>query len=95
MTYDQEGNVLGDYIPAGTFGGDLFELLHPGTVQAEDVAIGQAAPTTAEIVSGAASDAAHQAAADIGAATGDLVKWIFLGAVAWLIAEAAIHHKGA
>lgn len=99
FTYDQDGNMLGDasapgYVPAGTFGGDLFELFHPGTVQAEDIAIGQTPPTTAEIVSGAASDAASQAAAGITAATADLAKWVFLGALVWLVAEAAIHTKG-
>lgn len=52
---------LGIFEPMGNFGGDIWELLHPGQVQQEYISVGKEPPSQAEIISGAASDALERA----------------------------------
>jgi hypothetical protein len=69
MTYDESGNVvpdsgldgLGQTSDQFSFGSALWEMFHPGQVQAEAAATGQPIPTTGDVLSEAASQAAGAA----------------------------------
>lgn len=53
--------LAGAFEAWGSFGGDVWEMLHPGQVQREYEAVGKTAPSKIEIVTGAAYDAARDA----------------------------------
>ena len=100
MTYDQFGNLVPDEQPtlgAATsdqysFGSALWELFHPGQVQAEQTAIGAPVQSTTDVLLSAAQEAASAAqesasnvaasAASIGSGVTDLAKYLAIGAVA-------------
>ena len=76
---------LDAFDPSASFGAEIFELLHPGTVQEEYRAVGKEAPSIADIMTGAATAAAQnveKGAADLAGGFLTVGKWVIVGAVA-------------
>ena len=90
--FDRRGNYLGDFDPAETIGGDIWEFLHPGQVQDEYSAVGKEPPTITEIMSGDISQASdiagqniQQAAQNVVSAVTGLTQYVIIGGALYLL----------
>ena len=79
----------------GSIGASIWEMLHPGQIQAEAAAVGAEIPSRIDIISGAAGDIATTADAAVQdaiaagesavGAVGKYGPWLVAGVVAWLV----------
>lgn len=92
---------MGQFVPWGSFGGDIWEFFNPGRVQDEYRAVGKEPPPMTEIISGAAADATERAAENIHAGVEttlmgaqQITKWVVVGLVAFAIIQGLQAVKG-